>query len=126
MITEACFQKTPLAFAADTQTLRYPDPAKDKVINATVVKEGGGKGWMRWPFPNYNEGQCDYVVRYQLQRRPVRLCGVGTRLCSPCVVVGARHGRARGCWLGMRVRGGVAHVRARVGTCVDEFFFWGD
>ena len=64
VITESCFQKTPLAFAADTQTLRYPDPAKDKVINATIVKEGGGKGWMRWPFPNYNEGQCDYVVRF--------------------------------------------------------------
>ena len=61
-LTEACFQQTPLDFAGDTLTIRYPDPSKDKVINATVVAAGGGKGWMRWPHPNYNKGQCDYAV----------------------------------------------------------------
>ena len=52
----------PLDFAGDTLTIRYPDPAKDKQINATIVAAGGGKGWMRWPHPNYDKGQCDYAV----------------------------------------------------------------
>ena len=34
----------------------------DFEVPATVVKTGGGKGWMKWPFPNYAGGQCDYVV----------------------------------------------------------------
>jgi hypothetical protein len=42
--------------------VRFADPKKDFAINATIVKSGGGKGWMKWPFPNYNEGQCDYVL----------------------------------------------------------------
>lgn len=61
-LTEECFQKMPLAFATDKHMLRYPDPSKDFEINATIVQVGGGKGWMRWPFPNYNGEQCDYVV----------------------------------------------------------------
>jgi hypothetical protein len=27
---------------------------RDVEIPATVVKTGGGQGWMKWPFPNYN------------------------------------------------------------------------
>eukprot|EP00037_Helgoeca_nana_P032680 m.414933 g.414933 ORF g.414933 m.414933 type:complete len:386 (-) comp29473_c0_seq1:271-1428(-) len=61
-LTEACFQKHPLQFASEIHTVRYADPSKDVQINATVVKVGGGKGWMRWPYPNYDEGQCDYVL----------------------------------------------------------------
>lgn len=60
-LTEECFQRTPIAFASNTQTVRYSNGTGVE-INATIVKTGGGKGWMRWPFPNYNEQQCDYVV----------------------------------------------------------------
>ena len=61
-LTEACFQARPLAFANEKHTIRYADSSKDVEINATVVKSGGGKGWMKWPFPNYAGQQCDRVV----------------------------------------------------------------
>ena len=62
-LTEECFNKIPLQFAKDaTQWVRYADASKDVEIDARIVKHGGGKGWMRWPNPNYNEGQCDYVL----------------------------------------------------------------
>ena len=46
-------KKVPYVVRHDGRTIRYPDPAKDKVINATIVATGGGKGWMRWP-----QGAC--------------------------------------------------------------------
>lgn len=62
-LTEACFQKTPLKFATPGHhVVRYADPAKDRVINATMITQGAGVGWMRWPLPNYGTAQCDYVT----------------------------------------------------------------
>lgn len=61
-LTEECFQRTPVDFAGTTQWVRFTDPRKDFTIDATIISHGAGKGWMRWPFPNYNEQQCDYVV----------------------------------------------------------------
>jgi len=63
-LTEACFQAHPLAFARETHTIRFANASRDVEIAATVVKSGGGKGWMKWPFPNYANGQCDYVVPF--------------------------------------------------------------
>jgi hypothetical protein len=76
-LTEACFRRTPLALAVGTHTMRHADPSKDKVIDATVVASGGGKGWVRWPYPNYDEGQCDYVVPAG------KHCGSGCPGCGP-------------------------------------------
>ena len=43
---------------------RFADSTQDCGINATMVTEGGGKGWMIHPFPTSQElgGDCDYVV----------------------------------------------------------------
>jgi len=62
-LSEACFAQTPLEFANDVHWLRYADASKDVASKAAGVKSGGGKGWMRWPFPNYAGGQCNYVVQ---------------------------------------------------------------
>ena len=63
-LTEACFQRTPLEFGpAETHVIRFGDRSKDVTINATIVKKGGGIGWMKFPFPNYDNRQCDYVVQ---------------------------------------------------------------
>lgn len=43
-LTEACFQRTPLAFATEKQMVRFSDPSQDFAIDAMIVKEGGGKG----------------------------------------------------------------------------------
>lgn len=61
-LTERCFQAHPLAFADEKHTLRFSNSSQDIEIPATVVKTGGGVGWMKWPFPNYAEQQCDYVA----------------------------------------------------------------
>ena len=61
-LTEACFASHPLAFADEKHTIRYANASNDVEIHATIVKTGGGKGWMKWPLPNYSGGQCDYVV----------------------------------------------------------------
>merc|ERR1711918_234069 len=34
----------------------------DFEISATVVTEGGGKGWMRYPIPEFTDINCDYNV----------------------------------------------------------------
>lgn len=62
-LTEECFQKHPLEFANPTQhMLRYSDPSKDHAINATLVTEGGGVGWMLHPLPYVTDIPCDYVT----------------------------------------------------------------
>jgi len=61
-LTEECFQKMPLQFASETHMIRFRDSSKDFSIGATVVKEGGGKGWMRYPVPELTDLNCDYNV----------------------------------------------------------------
>jgi hypothetical protein len=76
-LTEACFQKTPLSFATPaTHTLRFADLSKDMVINATVVTEGGGLGWMVYPIPPSFAG-CDYVAQ------PPNHCNYTCPGCGP-------------------------------------------
>jgi hypothetical protein len=50
----------PLEFGSDKHMLRFKDPSLDFEINATLVAEGGGRGWMRYPFPDYGHMNCDY------------------------------------------------------------------
>ena len=62
-LTEACFQKSPLEFAhPDYHTILLKDHSTR--INATLVREGGGQGWMVNPIPSYASDYvaCDYVV----------------------------------------------------------------
>lgn len=61
-LTEACFQRMPLEFASDKHILRFNDSSKDFTINATVVTEGGGRGWMKYPIPEITDLNCDYDV----------------------------------------------------------------
>eukprot|EP00440_Ansanella_granifera_P001336 gb/GFBE01001438.1/.p1 GENE.gb/GFBE01001438.1/~~gb/GFBE01001438.1/.p1 ORF type:complete len:387 (+),score=62.44 gb/GFBE01001438.1/:1-1161(+) len=61
-LTEECFQKMPLEFGSDKHFIRFKDPSKDFEIDATVVKEGGGLGWMRYPVPEPTDLNCDYNV----------------------------------------------------------------
>ena len=68
-LTEACFNRLQLAFATPgTHMLRFADPALDREVNATMVTEGGGKGWMVYPWPSGScpggvcSGDCMYVV----------------------------------------------------------------
>jgi hypothetical protein len=58
----------PLEFATpDTHMVRFADSTKDKQIKATLVREGGGTGWMRYPIPNPYNISCDYVSGLQVQ-----------------------------------------------------------
>ena len=45
----------PVAFARfdgqERHKLRYANTSRDFEFAATVVKRGGGQGWMKWPFP---------------------------------------------------------------------------
>jgi len=62
-LTEECFQRTPLEFATPhTHTVVFQNHSV--VINATVVAEGGGKGWMKNPIPSYQSDfvSCDRVM----------------------------------------------------------------
>jgi len=63
-LTEECFASTPLAFATSdgkyTQRVIHSEPAKDFDIPATVVTEGGGKGWAINPFPYATDIPCDW------------------------------------------------------------------
>jgi len=61
-LTEECFQKMPLDFGSETHMIRFADSAKDFEIKATIVKEGGGIGWMRYPVPELTDVNCDYNV----------------------------------------------------------------
>merc|ERR1712086_30320 len=63
-LTEECFNRVPLEFATpDKHTLRFADSKLDREINATLVTEGGGKGWMVWPWPGGSTGDLMYVVK---------------------------------------------------------------
>jgi len=79
-LTEDCFQAHPLEWASETHTLIFKN-GSTIVINATVVKEGGGKGWMLHPVPMRNKKACDY------RAEP----GECTYKCPGC---GAAHGDA--------------------------------
>ena len=62
---EACFASTPLEFApgrhgAPTHLVVHADPSKDFEINATIVTEGGGKGWAFHPWPYASNAPCDW------------------------------------------------------------------
>ena len=51
-VTEACFQENPLEFAhPEKQMLRFANASLDRWIDATMVTEGAGIGWMRNPKP---------------------------------------------------------------------------
>lgn len=58
-LTEACFQKMPLAFATETHMLRFANASEDHEIKAMDVKEGGGVGWRLIPMPNVRHEPCD-------------------------------------------------------------------
>lgn len=63
-LTEECFQKNPLEFAMPAKhVLRFADPKLDYEINATIVTEGGGKGWMKNPLFGGTDVNCDYIVQ---------------------------------------------------------------
>ena len=38
----------------------FPDPKKNYFVNATIVAEGGGKGWAIHPFPYSSHAPCDW------------------------------------------------------------------
>ena len=61
-LNEACFSKTPLAFAKPyTHRVIMADPSKDYDIPATVVEEGGGLGWVVHPMGSSNDPHpCDW------------------------------------------------------------------
>jgi len=62
-LTEACFQKLALEFAEPfTHDILFDNHSV--TINATVITEGGGKGWALNPIPSYQSDyvSCDYVV----------------------------------------------------------------
>lgn len=58
-LTEACFADNLLEFASDTHIVMFA--SGPKVIPNTVVKSGGGKGWMLSPIPmpNFVGSWCD-------------------------------------------------------------------
>lgn len=58
-LTEECFQAHPLEWASKTHTVVFKT-GETRVINATVVEEGGGKGWMVNPLPYRTSMACDY------------------------------------------------------------------
>lgn len=61
-LTEACFNQHPLEFATPEQhMLRFRNSSLDREISATLVTEGGGKGWMVYPWP-LASGALMYVV----------------------------------------------------------------
>ena len=63
-LTEDCFNRHVLEFAhPERHTLVFKDPSKNFDVNATLVTEGGGKGWMLHPFPTMADGDCDYIVQ---------------------------------------------------------------
>lgn len=63
-LTEECFNKIPLEYATpDQHTVRYANSSLDHTIPATMVTEGGGKGWMIHPIPYATSIPCDYVVQ---------------------------------------------------------------
>jgi len=60
-LTEACFQKTPLAFANQkTHTALFSN--RSVTIPATLVTDGPAAGWMRMPVPDTDQHPCDYKV----------------------------------------------------------------
>ena len=76
-LTEECFQRTPLEFATPhTHTVVFQNHSV--VINATVVAEGGGKGWMKNPIPSYQSDfvSCDRVMP-QGEHCPYKCPGCG-------------------------------------------------
>jgi len=63
-LTEECFNRIPLEFATpDRHMLRFSNPKLDRAVGATLVTEGGGKGWMIYPWPSADDtGNLMYVV----------------------------------------------------------------
>lgn len=109
-LTEACLNKLPLEFATpDRHMARFADSTQDCGINATMVTEGGGKGWMIHPFPTSQElgGDCDYVVApghhcfYQNKTRDMGVGKAPSRLgdnaCAGCGAPGYASDRACPC-----------------------------
>ena len=60
-LTEACFQKRPLAFA-NTKSHRALFANRSVTIPATLVTGGPAAGWMRMPVPDTDAHPCDYKV----------------------------------------------------------------
>eukprot|EP01043_Picozoa_sp_COSAG02_P049757 COSAG02_NODE_5031_length_4712_cov_3.859961_3_plen_270_part_00 len=62
-LSEECFNRIKLEFAfPDKHTLRFADEKLDRDVKATVVTEGGGQGWMVYPWPSPGDGDCMYKV----------------------------------------------------------------
>jgi len=60
-LTEACFEKTPLALAKPYKhTVIMKDPSQDYEIDAVVVEEGGGLGWVVHPMGAADAHPCDW------------------------------------------------------------------
>ena len=67
-LSEECFNRMPLEFAfPNKHTLRFADPKLDREINATLVTEGGGKGWMIYPWPSPGDGDCMCAFPYHVR-----------------------------------------------------------
>ena len=75
-LTEACFQRPEhqLEFAEDTHVVNFH--AGPRRINNTIVKEGGGVGWMLnpIPMPNFVGSDCD-----DMKGHPCGGCPCGSR-----------------------------------------------
>lgn len=87
-LTEACFDRLPLTFATpEKHTLRFADPTKDREVSATLVTEGGGKGWMVYPWPSGScpGGVCDGACMYSVVGQEGKHCYYrnGTRDAGP-------------------------------------------
>ena len=68
-ITEECFNRMPLEFATpEKHMLRFKDPSLDREVKATLVTEGGGTGWMVYPWPSGKcpGGVCDGALMYKV------------------------------------------------------------
>jgi hypothetical protein len=62
-LTEECFQANPLDFARpDTHFIVFANSSLNREIPATLVRHGGGKGWMKNPLSYVTNNTCDYVV----------------------------------------------------------------
>ena len=59
--THQCFSKTPLALAKPYKHLVVmSDPSKDFEIDAVVVEQGGGTGWVIHPMGAADAHPCDW------------------------------------------------------------------
>ena len=83
-ITEECFNRMPLEFATpEKHMLRFKNPSLDREVKATLVTEGGGTGWMVYPWPSGKcpGGVCDGALMYKVG--PGKHCKSPRCVCFP-------------------------------------------